>query len=70
VTYRGEPCAVTLSLALVNSGELQIELIHQTDDTPSIFTEFLNSGASGATGNVPARASINWPTGQLISRPT
>lgn len=39
VTYRGEPCEVMLSLALSNSGELQIELIQQTDDTPSIFSE-------------------------------
>ncbi|MDV3127774.1 VOC family protein [Mycobacterium sp. 21AC1] len=45
VLYRGEPCDVTLSLALCNSGEMQIELIQQIGDTPSIFTEFL-----GATG--------------------
>lgn len=45
VTYRGDPCAVTLSLALANSGDLQIEVIQQTDDTPSIFTEFLAAGA-------------------------
>ncbi|MDZ7883175.1 MAG: VOC family protein [Mycobacterium sp.] len=44
VTYRGEPCEVTVSLALANSGELQIELIQQSDDTPSIFVEFLESG--------------------------
>lgn len=44
VTYRGEPCAVTLALALANSGDLQIELIQQADDTPSIFTEFLAAG--------------------------
>jgi Glyoxalase/Bleomycin resistance protein/Dioxygenase superfamily len=44
VIYRGEPCAVTLSMAVANSGELQVELIQQSDDTPSIFTEFLASG--------------------------
>ncbi|SCX01168.1 Glyoxalase/Bleomycin resistance protein/Dioxygenase superfamily protein [Mycolicibacterium fluoranthenivorans] len=48
VTYRGEPCEVTLSLAPANSGDLQIELIAQHGDTPSIFTEFL--GASGSAG--------------------
>ena len=32
--YRGEPCETTLSLALSNSGELQVELIQQQDDTP------------------------------------
>jgi hypothetical protein len=47
VLYRGEPCEITLSLAMANSGELQVELIHQEDDTPSIFTEFLASRGEG-----------------------
>ena len=42
--YRGEPCDVTLSVAFANSGDLQIELIHQDDDTPSIYQEFRASG--------------------------
>jgi hypothetical protein len=45
--YRGEPCETTLSLALSNSGELQLELIQQEDDTLSIFTEFLASNGPG-----------------------
>jgi hypothetical protein len=45
--YRGEPCEITLSLALSNSGEMQVELIQQDDDTPSIFTEFLESSRPG-----------------------
>jgi len=45
--YRGEPCETTLSLALSNSGELQVELIQQQDDTPSIFTEFLAANGPG-----------------------
>jgi Glyoxalase/Bleomycin resistance protein/Dioxygenase superfamily len=45
--YRGEPCETTLSLALSNSGELQVELIQQQDNTPSIFTEFLASKGPG-----------------------
>ena len=47
VLYRDEPCEITLSLALANSGDLQVELIHQDDDTPSIFTEFLADGGEG-----------------------
>lgn len=47
VTYRGQPCEVTVSLALANSGDLQLELIHQDDDTASIFTEFRDSGRTG-----------------------
>ncbi|HKO33418.1 MAG TPA: VOC family protein [Candidatus Limnocylindria bacterium] len=45
--YRGEPCEVTLSLALANSGELQVEIIQQTDAAASIFTEFLDSAGEG-----------------------
>ena len=45
--YRGEPCEMTMSLAMANSGEMQVELIHQLDDTPSIFTEFLASNGPG-----------------------
>ena len=45
--YRGEPCEITLTLALANSGDMQIELIQQQDDTPSIYTEFLRSGRQG-----------------------
>jgi hypothetical protein len=40
--YRGEPCEVTLSIAFANSGEVQLEVIHQEDDTPSIYTEYLS----------------------------
>jgi hypothetical protein len=47
VLYRGEPCEITLSLALANSGDMQIEVIQQLDDTSSIFTEFLSSGREG-----------------------
>jgi hypothetical protein len=47
VTYRGAPCGITLSLALANSGDLQVELICQDDDTPSIFTEFLAADGPG-----------------------
>jgi hypothetical protein len=45
--YRGEPCETTLSLALSNSGDLQVELIKQEDDANSIFTEFVGSSGPG-----------------------
>lgn len=45
--YRGQPCEVTLSLGLANSGEMQIEVIQQMDDTPSIYTEFLAASGPG-----------------------
>ena len=45
--YRGRPCQVVQSMALANSGEMQLELIQQHCDTPSIFTEFLESRGEG-----------------------
>ncbi len=45
--YRGEPCEITQSLALAHSGDLQVELIRQEDETPSVFTEFLSSHGEG-----------------------
>ncbi len=73
VIYRGEPCEVTISIALANSGELQVELIHQQGDTPSIFTEFLNSGRDGFhqfawwveefDSAVAAAEAARWPVG-------
>lgn len=45
--YRGAPCELTLSIGFANSGDLQIEVIHQEDSAPSIFTEFLSSGREG-----------------------
>lgn len=45
--YRGQPCTVPFSVAFSNSGDLQVELISQGDDTPSIYTEFLDSGREG-----------------------
>jgi catechol 2,3-dioxygenase-like lactoylglutathione lyase family enzyme len=71
VIYRGEPCEVTISIALANSGELQVELIHQHGDTPSIFTEFLAAGREGFhqlawwsedfDADVAAAEAAGWP---------
>ncbi|OBF98521.1 glyoxalase [Mycobacterium sp. 852002-51152_SCH6134967] len=45
--YRGEPCEVTQSLALSNSGDMQMELIQQHSEAPSAFTEFLDAHGEG-----------------------
>jgi hypothetical protein len=46
--YKGvEATSPTISIALANSGSLQIELIEQHDDTPSIYRDFLAAGRSG-----------------------
>ena len=55
---QSSPCAVPLFLqpsdwiirtssTLANSGEMQIELIQQEGDTPSIYTEFLRANGPG-----------------------
>lgn len=45
--FRGQPAEPLISIAMANSGELQIELVQQVDDTPSCYTEFLDSGREG-----------------------
>lgn len=47
VDYRGQPTEITISLALSNSGDLQVELIQQHDSTSSVFTEFLSTHGEG-----------------------
>jgi len=45
--YRGQPTEPVVSMAFANSGELQVELIEQEDDAPSIYREFLDAGREG-----------------------
>lgn len=45
--HRGEPSNVEMSIALASSGELQIELIQQRNDAPSMYMEFLGAGREG-----------------------
>ena len=45
--HRGEDSDLSMSIALANSGDLQIELIQQRNDAPSMYREFLDSGREG-----------------------
>jgi hypothetical protein len=45
--HRGRDSAVEMSIALANSGDLQIELIEQKNDAPSMYKEFLDAGHEG-----------------------
>ena len=45
--YRGADSAVEMSIALANSGDLQIELIQQRNDAPSLYRDFLAAGLEG-----------------------
>lgn len=46
-TYKGEPSPAEVSIALANSGDLQIELIQQRNDGPSMYRDFLDAGHEG-----------------------
>jgi catechol 2,3-dioxygenase-like lactoylglutathione lyase family enzyme len=45
--YRGEPSDLEVSIALGNSGPLQLELIQQRNDAPSSYRDFLRAGHEG-----------------------
>ena len=45
--YRGEPSPLEVSIALANSGDLQIELIQQRNGAPSMYRDFLEAGCEG-----------------------
>ena len=45
--HRGAPSDVELSIALANSGDLQLELIQQRNEAPSMYREFLGAGREG-----------------------
>jgi Glyoxalase/Bleomycin resistance protein/Dioxygenase superfamily len=46
--YRGEDSDMKMSVAIANSGDIQIELIQQRNDAPSVYKDFLDSGREGA----------------------
>jgi catechol 2,3-dioxygenase-like lactoylglutathione lyase family enzyme len=45
--YRGAPSDVDVSIALANSGPLQIELIQPRNEAPSLWRDFLDAGHEG-----------------------
>jgi hypothetical protein len=47
VNYRGRVTQINASLAYGNSGHVQVELIQQHDDAPSVFTEMIRTRGYG-----------------------
>jgi hypothetical protein len=45
--YRGADSDMQMSVALTNSGDVQLELIQQRNDAPSMYKDFLDSGREG-----------------------
>jgi len=46
--FRGADSPLEMSVALANSGAMQLELIQQRNDAPSMYREFLDAGREGA----------------------
>ena len=46
-TYRGAESRLDMQIAVAQAGPVQIELIHQRDDRPSVYREFAERGATG-----------------------
>ena len=51
-SYRGKPSPLVASIALANSGPLQIELIQQRNDAPSMYRDFLARVSEGGLQHV------------------
>ncbi|MDH7637431.1 VOC family protein [Sphingomonas oryzagri] len=47
IRFRGEPSDIDFSMALGYLGDIQIELIRQHNDAPSMYTEWLAAGREG-----------------------
>lgn len=45
--YSNKPSHPDLSIALTNSGPIQLELIQQRNDAPSMYRDFIRSGQEG-----------------------
>ncbi|MDA8247617.1 MAG: VOC family protein [Rhodospirillales bacterium] len=45
--YRGKPTAISISLAIAFSGHLQVELIQQHNDAPSLYREVIERRGFG-----------------------
>lgn len=45
--YKGEPSPIERSVALANSGFIQMELVQQRNDAPSMYLDFLRAGHVG-----------------------
>ena len=45
--YRGKPSDIDMDVALAYSGDVQIELVLQRNDAPSIFRDFLQTRGEG-----------------------
>jgi catechol 2,3-dioxygenase-like lactoylglutathione lyase family enzyme len=45
--YKGKPIDIDFSVALANSGPMQLEIIQQHNDVPSVYRDFLRNTPTG-----------------------
>jgi len=45
--YKGQPSDVKMSIALANAGYIQVELIQQRNDAPSLYRDFIQASGGG-----------------------
>ena len=79
VTYRGAPATVSMSAALTQAGDVQIELVCPRDNAPSSFRDLFKPGQSGLHhtamfpgdwhGAVAAYEAAGFPCANLFELP-
>jgi hypothetical protein len=63
--YRDNPTSIDLTVAIAYWGEMQIELIWQHDDAPSIYTDFRARGLTGLQHMGVLTRSVDADLGKL-----
>ncbi|MPW21606.1 VOC family protein [Paraburkholderia sp. CNPSo 3157] len=66
--YRGERYEVHNSVALANSGDLQVELIQMRNDAPSMYRDFLAAGHTGLQHNAYWTTSFDADLERLLTQ--
>ena len=60
VRYRGAPAQLDLAVGIGYWGDLQIELVHQHNDAPSIFHDWRKTGAKACIMSAFSSATSRW----------
>lgn len=66
--FRGKPANIDISVGIAYWGDVQIELIVQHNDTPSIYTEFRDRGLAGMQHMGVITSSVDDDLARLASR--
>jgi hypothetical protein len=67
-SFRGRPANIDITVGIAYWGDVQIELIVQHNDAPSIYTEFLGRGLSGMQHMGVITSSVDDDLARLAER--